>query len=670
MADVKYVVTVDSTGAQKSIETLDQAFGKLKNETKSLGTATGQASSSFSGMWKQFTIGQLVISGLHKAWRLFKDQVGDSVKAALEAEKVNSALEATLLITGREAAQLGEHFKNYASELQKVTIYDDEEIKSAQTLMLTLARLDKEGMDKATRGAIGLASALHMDLESAASLVAKAMAGNVGVLSRYGIKVSETLPLEQKRVELLKKLEVMFGRATAETSTFSGRLAVLKNRWGEVQEAAGAFISRQQGVINILDKASQAILDYLTMGAMLENATKSAQEQENKHSEWLGKAAVAAGWKYREMAKLIESYGGVTPALLMAINKEKYGIEIKREYQRVIREEREAWIALEAARKKAESGTGGDDGAVVKFKALATALDSINWGKHLPILAAVEEWLYTTTRLIDNQVPSLDGYSVAVDKAASHLEILKNAMEGMNATQLTGLEKWRAALEKISVIENTIVSQAGVIFQQVQRNKEIAIENEYKKRLANINKNIKDETARQKAVIALDSEFQIKRTSAAAAGAKQAKAIALAEAIWNTARAVTEALPNLVLAAVAAAMGAIQIGIIAKQPIPLAKGAYFNKPTLLGRGAYEVAEAHEPEFVLPESKLRAVFADVAQRMFPAQTPAYAMAGAGGVTVNINSPLVHTIGLSQSDLERAGDKMFQVIERQLRLRGRR
>lgn len=669
MADIKYVITVDSTGAQKSIETLDQALGKLKSETKSLGTATGQASSSFSGMWKQFAIGHLVISGLHKAWRLFKDQVGDSIKAALEAEKVNSALEATLLITDREAAQLGEHFKNYASELQKVTIYDDEEIKSAQTLMLTLARLDKDGMDKATRGAIGLASVLHMDLESAASLVAKAMAGNVGVLSRYGIKVSETLPLEQKRVELLKKLEVMFGRATAETSTFSGRLAVLKNRWGEVQEAAGSFIARQQGVINILDKESQAILDYLTMGAMLEESTKSAQEQENRHTEWLGKAAAAAGWKYREMAKLIESYGGVTPALLKAINKEKYGIEIKREYQRVIREEREAWIALEAARKKAESGTGGGEGEIEKFKALSTALDSINWGKHLPILAAVEEWLYTTTRLIDNQVPSLDGYSVSVDKAARHLEILKNAMEGMSSTQLTGLEKWKAMLEKISVIENTIVSQAGVIFQQVQRNKEIAIENEYKKRLAAINKNIKDETARQKAVIALDSEFQIKRTSAAAAGAKQAKAIALAEAIWNTARAVTEALPNLVLAAVAAAMGAIQIGIIAKQPIPLAKGAYFNKRTLLGRGAYEVAEAHEPEFVLPESKLRAVFADVAQRMFPAQAPAYAMAG-GGVTININSPLVHTIGLSQSDLERAGDKMFHVIERQLRLRGRR
>jgi hypothetical protein len=671
MADIKYSVSVDSTGAVKSVETLDQAFAKLKGETIATGKTTDETSSRFGGLWKQFAIGQIAVNLLHKGWQLLKDQISESVKGAMEAEKANAALDAALLITGRGAAQLGDHFKRYADELMKSTVYDDEAIKSTQALLIQLTRLDKEGIDQATRGAIGLASALGMDLSSAATIVAKAMAGNVSVLSRYGIYVSESLPLEEKRAQLLEKLNVLYGRATAETETFSGRLAQLKVRWGEVQEAAGGFITRQQGVIDILDKASQAVLDYLTMGKMLEDATRSAEEQENRRTEWLGKAAAAAGWQYQQMAKLIETYGGVTPALLVAINAEIHGIEIKREYQRVIREERAAWIELEAARKKAETGTGGGDLAG-KMELLATAIDALPWGKHRAELAAVETWLRSTTVLIEGQLPAIAGYSGAVDTAARHTALLRAELERLGLLPKT-IEKLKVSFEQIAAAAQQVFSSFDAVFSQAQRNREIAIENEYKKRLAYINANVKDESARQKAIIALEAEFQIKKTEAAAAGAKQAKAVAMMEAVVNTASAVVSALKvfppwlGIAFASVIGALGAVQIGLIAKQPIPLARGAVFTKSTLLP-ARYEVAEAGEPEIVSPKSTIR----DAVREAWTAMMPQMALAGAGGATVNLylTGPLIEAHGWSDSELRAGSDKLLAYVNEGLRKLGRK
>lgn len=357
MADVKYVISVDSTGATQKIQSFDKAIDDL-------GKTTAKADSTFGSMWKQFAIGQIVVNALRDGWRLFKDQVGDSIKAAMEAEKANKSLDAALELTGRNAAKLGDHFKAYADSLMAVTVYDDEVIKSAQALLIQLTNLNREGIDKATRGAIGLASVFGMDLTSAATLVAKAMTGNTAALSRYGIRVAENLSAEQKQVQLLDQLQKMFGRATAETGTFDGQLKQLKVRWGEVQEAAGKWVTQQKGIIEILNKASQTILDYLTMGEMLDKSTANQVEQEDRLADRLGKAAAAAGWQYREMAKLIESYGGITPALISAINHEKYGVEIKNAYVAALRDEKGAWEKVEAARLKAERGSGGLDAGI------------------------------------------------------------------------------------------------------------------------------------------------------------------------------------------------------------------------------------------------------------------------------------------------------------------
>lgn len=151
-----------------------------------------------------------------------------------------------------------------------------------------------------------------------------------------------------------------------------------------------------------------------------------------------------------------------------------------------------------------------------------------------------------------------------------------------------------------------ILNGFDAIFTQAQRNREIAIDNEYKKRLDFINKTVKDETKKQMAITALEAEYEIKRSHAASAAAKMQKAASLAQAIINVAEAYTKALAQggfifgIPMATVIAALGAIQIAMIMAQPIPLAEGAAFEKPTLVNNAL--VGEAG-PEYLLPEKKL-------------------------------------------------------------------
>jgi len=198
----------------------------------------------------------------------------------------------------------------------------------------------------------------------------------------------------------------------------------------------------------------------------------------------------------------------------------------------------------------------------------------------------------------------------------------------------------------------TIEANKATVEAEEEKTKQILkeIENDYKKKKAYIEKNVKNEEERkamledlekqyenqleqaridrekaeQDAADALErieeaknealrlasEELERKREEARRTAAKQEKAVALMSAIVNTAAGVTKALSsgippwNIILAGITAAAGAVQIGLIAAQPLPLAEGGLVTKPTtaLIGEAG--------PELVIPLNKLQPAFAGV------------------------------------------------------------
>ena len=260
---------------------------------------------------------------------------------------------------------------------------------------------------------------------------------------------------------------------------------------------------------------------------------------------------------------------------------------------------------------------------------------------------------------VDAAAPGLfDGITGAANKAAKEVE---NALGRF-------LSKLQEAVQLVSTTVSGYVNQA-------RTNAEIACENEYRTRLAYINKNVTDEGKRQKAITALEAEYQLKRTAAARKGAILSKAVGLMEATVNTASGVTRAFKDFpfpfsaIIAGIVGALGAIQIALIAAQPVPLAEGATFPKPTLLQN---VLVGEKRPEYLLDKPKLIDIVREALT--VPRFNVAPAMAGAGGggvtITMNMNGPLISTTGVSARELEAAGESLVVILDRQLQRVGRR
>ncbi len=89
-------------------------------------------------------------------------------------------------------------------------------------MIAQLSNLDKQGLQQATKSAIGMASVFKVDLHSAATMVAKAMAGSTAALSRYGIKVDDSTYLDiTVYVTILENTTTMYQSVNGDPGTFS-----------------------------------------------------------------------------------------------------------------------------------------------------------------------------------------------------------------------------------------------------------------------------------------------------------------------------------------------------------------------------------------------------------------------------------------------------------------
>lgn len=262
-ADIKYLVSVDAKKGTATIKKLDKDVGHMAETTAKTG-------SGFKGMWLQIGAGIAVAQGVMRSIKGLVDWMKKAVELSGIQEKAESDLRAALESTGREVEFNSKHFQEYASSLQQATIYGDEQIISAQALMIQLTKLNQEGIDMATKGAIGLASVYKTDLQAATTLVGKALAGNYGALSRYGIMVSRTATDEEKRLSILEQLQTMYKRAEAETGTFQGGLAQLSNTYGDLKEQVGDAVTRSEDFRKTITMINKAVRDAIDSGIITE----------------------------------------------------------------------------------------------------------------------------------------------------------------------------------------------------------------------------------------------------------------------------------------------------------------------------------------------------------------------------------------------------------------
>jgi len=167
--------------------------------------------------------------------------LGIASVAAMKQEDAEFQLAAALKITGEYTDALMKKFKAFASSIQQVTTYGDEDVLMVMRMGSTLGLTAKE-LEKATKAALGLGAAFggRMRPEMAMRYIVQAMRGEYSSLATYivALKSAET-PMEKQRV-LQEALTNAWAIAEAQALTTSGALKQMKNTIGDILfEAVG-----------------------------------------------------------------------------------------------------------------------------------------------------------------------------------------------------------------------------------------------------------------------------------------------------------------------------------------------------------------------------------------------------------------------------------------------
>jgi hypothetical protein len=217
MPNVNIDVYAETHDAPKKLKDVEAGLDGIDSGSK-------KADSTLGGLWKQFFLGGVALGAAKEAFRFLSDAMGDCIKGAMEEEQSQLRLKTALDSTGRTTSAMLPVLQAYAVELSKGTLYTHEQAEESMTLLAQLTNLDTKGIQGATRSAMGLATVLKMDLESATMMVVKATEGNTQALRRAGIMIDASLKGDELKAEVLEKTAALYVRAQAETQTYGGRI--------------------------------------------------------------------------------------------------------------------------------------------------------------------------------------------------------------------------------------------------------------------------------------------------------------------------------------------------------------------------------------------------------------------------------------------------------------
>lgn len=164
--------------------------------------------------------------------------LGLATKAAVDEEANIMRLATALQTVGVDYADVGEALERYISAQQAATAFADDEQRDALAALIPVVGDYDEALYLMGL-TMDLARWKQMDLASAAEIVGKVSAGNLGILSRYGIVLDEGA---DSAAALAQMQSLAAGQAEAFGETTAGQFAAMQASLGDLQERIGTAL--------------------------------------------------------------------------------------------------------------------------------------------------------------------------------------------------------------------------------------------------------------------------------------------------------------------------------------------------------------------------------------------------------------------------------------------
>ncbi len=255
----KYMAVMTDT-LPKLSDQFEKFTNQAKKETKEI-SKTGKKEMS---RFKAYVIGNLTssaikgaISGLKRGIggiarlslraatsgiRGFTGLVKQSSLLAMEQERVEQMLSSAMKVNNSYSAQAMQGLKDFASQMQKVTVVGDETTLGLMQVAMSMGVQDDK-MKETIKGAIGLSRAFGIDLNSALKMVSLGVQGDYTLLQRYVPQLKLTKDATEKTAIFNNVLAKSFKIAKEETETTKGVMQQFSNAAGDLKEKLGTAVN-------------------------------------------------------------------------------------------------------------------------------------------------------------------------------------------------------------------------------------------------------------------------------------------------------------------------------------------------------------------------------------------------------------------------------------------
>ena len=382
---------------------MSDVMEKFEKSTQRVATATKSAAKQSAHYSKESKKMRLTTEGLRFqlgrlrntlllvtfAYQGIKRVIVPAIKAAFEQEKQEKKLQTALKNTMSGYIGATQELIAYAAELQKLTTFGDEEIISLMALGGTF-KLTAEQIKKVVPRILDMTVAMQKmgkaeaDSQAIGIAVYKALVGQMGVLSRYGVVIDDATMKSKDFNKILLAMDGNFqGMAEGIRATSIGALQAFGKAVSDLSQELGEKMKTDTGLLSVMYKAVIVLTEYL-------DKSNARNELETTLNNLLGTQNRYTKESFEEWKKKIGVTNKAISITDKLVNAGIRGINvIKKENIALIDNEKsyEAWIRMmmkadeekerSIAMSKSASRQRGEETAIIKtFTKVANELQA------------------------------------------------------------------------------------------------------------------------------------------------------------------------------------------------------------------------------------------------------------------------------------------------------
>lgn len=219
-----------------------KGFARIESDAKA---TSSSISSSFAGIGTTLAAAFAAVASVSFA----KKVISEAISAEESITKLNNSLK----LAGTFSESASQQFQSFASEMQRVTTFSDDQVLSIATLARNYARTNDEAL-KLTKTALDFAEATGTDAESAVRKLGGTLSGELGAgLSKIAPELKGFTAEQIKAGAAVDLLNSKFsGAAQANAQTFGAKITQLQNAFGDLFEELGGIATKSPELNGLL----------------------------------------------------------------------------------------------------------------------------------------------------------------------------------------------------------------------------------------------------------------------------------------------------------------------------------------------------------------------------------------------------------------------------------